>query len=391
MALFRALLLLAVLAAAAAPRARGAEAAAECADTLPATKSGDASAFSCEEQKGFKKCEAEWMLAGGYCALTCGRCEPPPADAGLAPTEAPPAAPAAPAAAPAPEAPAAEAPLPAVEQARLEARQELAASAALLGEGGNEGLAVQPVALPGVGAGGAAAPGPPARTPAPAPARAPVAPPEPLAPAAAPAPAAPAAEPAAEPACAGPTALQALAGDKELSTLLRVVGLAGLAPVFNDSTIPFTLFAPVDAAWPAAARALGLTGGLPELLASRNLLVDVLFAHVVRGEPLDAAALAARATGIATQGGGAVFVRRAAAPPGAPPPPPGAPPPALELVSVGSTAEVVAPDAVAGGCTPFALHKIDNALLPRAGATGINPGYQSALARGAQAAAAPAP
>ncbi len=254
------------------------------------------------------------------------------------------------------------------------------------------------MALPGVGAGGAAAPGPPPRPPAPVPAAAPaappvkvplaavVAPPEPLAPAAAPAPTARPAAPAAEPACEGPTALQALAGDPELSALLRGAGLAGLAPAFDDSPLPFTLFAPVDAAWPAAARALGLA--LPELLASRNLLADAWFAHIARGEPLDAAALGARA-GVATQGGGAVFAQRAAAPPGAPAPPPGAQPPALELVSVGSTAEVVAPDAVAGGCT-FALHKLDDALLPRAGATGINPDYQSALARGAQAQAAQA-
>eukprot|EP01025_Chloroclados_australasicus_P046179 TRINITY_DN5093_c0_g1_i6.p1 TRINITY_DN5093_c0_g1~~TRINITY_DN5093_c0_g1_i6.p1 ORF type:complete len:751 (+),score=55.26 TRINITY_DN5093_c0_g1_i6:150-2402(+) len=32
--------------------------------------------FSCSEQQGWGKCEADWMLAGGYCDITCGRCVP---------------------------------------------------------------------------------------------------------------------------------------------------------------------------------------------------------------------------------------------------------------------------------------------------------------------------
>lgn len=31
--------------------------------------------FTCEEQKKFGKCLRPWMLAGDYCARTCGRCE----------------------------------------------------------------------------------------------------------------------------------------------------------------------------------------------------------------------------------------------------------------------------------------------------------------------------
>ena len=30
--------------------------------------------YSCEEQAGFQKCQEAWMVAGDYCAATCGRC-----------------------------------------------------------------------------------------------------------------------------------------------------------------------------------------------------------------------------------------------------------------------------------------------------------------------------
>ena len=30
--------------------------------------------LSCAEQKAFGKCESPWMVAGNYCAATCGRC-----------------------------------------------------------------------------------------------------------------------------------------------------------------------------------------------------------------------------------------------------------------------------------------------------------------------------
>eukprot|EP01025_Chloroclados_australasicus_P065866 TRINITY_DN898_c0_g2_i3.p3 TRINITY_DN898_c0_g2~~TRINITY_DN898_c0_g2_i3.p3 ORF type:complete len:173 (+),score=20.12 TRINITY_DN898_c0_g2_i3:262-780(+) len=30
--------------------------------------------YSCAQQKQFGKCSSQWMIQGGYCALTCGRC-----------------------------------------------------------------------------------------------------------------------------------------------------------------------------------------------------------------------------------------------------------------------------------------------------------------------------
>lgn len=32
--------------------------------------------YTCAEQKKFGKCEEAWLLKGGYCAVTCGRCDP---------------------------------------------------------------------------------------------------------------------------------------------------------------------------------------------------------------------------------------------------------------------------------------------------------------------------
>eukprot|EP01026_Neomeris_dumetosa_P032691 TRINITY_DN2598_c0_g2_i1.p1 TRINITY_DN2598_c0_g2~~TRINITY_DN2598_c0_g2_i1.p1 ORF type:complete len:373 (-),score=68.58 TRINITY_DN2598_c0_g2_i1:53-1171(-) len=42
----------------------------ECEDIVPKTQK-----ISCLEQKLYGKCFVDWMLAGGYCAQTCGRCK----------------------------------------------------------------------------------------------------------------------------------------------------------------------------------------------------------------------------------------------------------------------------------------------------------------------------
>ena len=45
---------------------------ASCADVqVPAGSDGS---FTCAQQQGFGKCNESWMLAGNYCAKTCGRC-----------------------------------------------------------------------------------------------------------------------------------------------------------------------------------------------------------------------------------------------------------------------------------------------------------------------------
>eukprot|EP01025_Chloroclados_australasicus_P055035 TRINITY_DN658_c3_g1_i3.p1 TRINITY_DN658_c3_g1~~TRINITY_DN658_c3_g1_i3.p1 ORF type:complete len:397 (-),score=58.61 TRINITY_DN658_c3_g1_i3:669-1748(-) len=40
----------------------------DCDDVAPDNE------WTCDDQKSFGKCEADWMLSGGYCRKTCGRC-----------------------------------------------------------------------------------------------------------------------------------------------------------------------------------------------------------------------------------------------------------------------------------------------------------------------------
>eukprot|EP01025_Chloroclados_australasicus_P020953 TRINITY_DN2201_c4_g1_i7.p1 TRINITY_DN2201_c4_g1~~TRINITY_DN2201_c4_g1_i7.p1 ORF type:complete len:1178 (+),score=201.43 TRINITY_DN2201_c4_g1_i7:252-3785(+) len=40
----------------------------------PCTNKEPPGEFSCDQQKQYKKCTAEWMISGDFCAITCGRC-----------------------------------------------------------------------------------------------------------------------------------------------------------------------------------------------------------------------------------------------------------------------------------------------------------------------------
>lgn len=42
----------------------------KCSDTVPP------GGYTCTQQKGFNKCGADWMVSGGFCNRTCGRCTP---------------------------------------------------------------------------------------------------------------------------------------------------------------------------------------------------------------------------------------------------------------------------------------------------------------------------
>ena len=59
-----------VSAALAAPAATATATSAKCTDTVPP------GGYTCAQQKGFNKCGADWMVSGGFCSRTCGRCQP---------------------------------------------------------------------------------------------------------------------------------------------------------------------------------------------------------------------------------------------------------------------------------------------------------------------------
>lgn len=127
------------------------------------------------------------------------------------------------------------------------------------------------------------------------------------------------------------------------------------------------LFAPTNSAWSSAALSYGVP--LDQLLSSRNVVRDILFTHIVPNTILDSATLLTLPSFI-PQSGSVVFV--------APPAGPGGP---AMLVSVASTARIITPDA-ASGCN-YVIHKVDSVMSPNPSPQGgMNPAYQSALARG---------
>ncbi|GAB4816654.1 hypothetical protein N2152v2_003700 [Parachlorella kessleri] len=78
-----------------------------CTDVAPDSR------YTCEQQKGWGKCSSGWMIAGKYCARTCGRCGAPGASPAPAPTPTSTAVPASPpVASPAPPGPPAPAGAP---------------------------------------------------------------------------------------------------------------------------------------------------------------------------------------------------------------------------------------------------------------------------------------
>ena len=77
----------------------------------------------------------------------------------------------------------------------------------------------------------------------------------------------------------------------QLSTFAQAIQAAGLQAVLSDSRQPLTVPAPTNDAWAQGTSSLGLT--LDGLLQSTNVLRDVVNYHVITGEALTAADLAA--------------------------------------------------------------------------------------------------
>jgi uncharacterized surface protein with fasciclin (FAS1) repeats len=96
-------------------------------------------------------------------------------------------------------------------------------------------------------------------------------------------------------------AATAAAANPELTMLTAAVEAAGLTDTLNGEG-PFTIFAPSDDAFeeiPEADRAA--------ILADTAQLTNILTYHVITGESLSAADLAAAGTGISVQGGELTF------------------------------------------------------------------------------------
>jgi transforming growth factor-beta-induced protein len=132
-------------------------------------------------------------------------------------------------------------------------------------------------------------------------------------------------------------AATAASNNPVLSTLVAAVGQAGLVDTLNGDG-PFTIFAPTDDAFAAVP-----TDQLDAVLADTDLLTSVLTYHVVGGQSLDAAGLAAAGT-LETVNGAT-----------------------LELGADGTTVngvDVVCSNVMTSNAT---VHIVDGVLLPPAG------------------------
>ncbi|MEW5301741.1 MAG: hypothetical protein WDW36_004579 [Sanguina aurantia] len=82
-----------------------------------------------------------------------------------------------------------------------------------------------------------------------------------------------------EPCTAGATAWQAIQNNTMLSTTAGVIQLTGFEGLMENATARFTLLAPTNDAWVAAAAALNTT--LPKLLSNATELMSIIQAHIL--------------------------------------------------------------------------------------------------------------
>ena len=96
-------------------------------------------------------------------------------------------------------------------------------------------------------------------------------------------------------------AATAATNNPELSTLVAAIHAAGLVDTLNGEG-PFTIFAPSNEAFAAIPQA-----DLDAVLADTEQLTSILTYHVIEGESLSAADLAADGTAATVQGGELTF------------------------------------------------------------------------------------
>lgn len=134
-------------------------------------------------------------------------------------------------------------------------------------------------------------------------------------------------------------AATAAANNPELSTLVAAVEAAGLVDTLNGEG-PFTIFAPSNAAFAEIP-----TADLEAILADTDQLTAILGFHVIAGESLNAADLAASGTAATLQGAELTFTVEADG----------------SLSINGGAATVVCSNIVVGNAT---VHIIDSVLVP---------------------------
>ena len=177
---------------------------------------------------------------------------------------------------------------------------------------------------------------------------------------------APATEPAGKPAVPARksisckvTALDMIQKNGNLTILSQAVEALNLTKVFENPDIQYTLFAPIDSAWEAAAVAYGKT--VADILEDVELLKELIFSGVISDMIVDGDAAISSQT-LETQSGAVLFFKYNDAYD-------------TEAISRFGTGTIVD---TYEGCN-FLIHTIDGVLAETVGVNGANPDFTEAM------------
>lgn len=155
------------------------------------------------------------------------------------------------------------------------------------------------------------------------------------------------------------SALQMIRNNTELSTMYQAVKALNLSKVFENPDIQYTLFAPVDTAWDAAAESLGTT--VDDILEQREVLMELVFSGIISDMIVDADAVISSQT-LDSQSGAVLFFKYDDGY-------------QTEVISRFGTGTVI--DTYTG-CN-YLIHTIDGVLAETVGKNGTNPDFTESM------------
>ncbi len=154
-------------------------------------------------------------------------------------------------------------------------------------------------------------------------------------------------------------ALDMLQDDKNLTTYVQAIEALNLTKVLSNPNLPYTLFAPINDAWAAAAEGYGKT--TPEILEDKKLLKELVFSGIISDMIVDEDAVISSAT-LETQSGAVLFFKYNNVYD-------------TEVISRYGTGTIL--DTYIG-CN-FLIHTIDGVLAETTGVNGTNPDFTKSM------------
>lgn len=165
--------------------------------------------------------------------------------------------------------------------------------------------------------------------------------------------------PASKPISCKITALDVIQEDKNLTIFVQAVEALNLTKVLTNPDIQYTLFAPTDVAWTAAAEAYGKT--ITEILEDKDFLQELVFSGIISDMIVDGDAVISSQT-LETQSGAVLFFKYNDVY-------------GTEVISRFGTGTIL--DTYIG-CN-FLVHTIDEVLAETTGVNGANPDFTESL------------